>query len=630
MVGGLTRRTIVASALLALLVGVAFAVLMRSVNEERGSANLAIRSQEMIAAADRLERLVLDLETGQRGFIITRDERFLQPWQAARDGYVEAADALVNASTGLNGQARMAREITAAVGSYVEEYSVPLVGAARRGQTFASRPAALDEGRRRVDALRARFDSFVAAERRRFAARLEAADSDADRAIFVAAAGLVGSTLLIVFFGSYLTRAVALPLRRAAVMAGRLAGGDLSTRMPETGTGEVGELEAAFNTMAGSLEESRDELRLIAEEQAALRRVATLVAQAVPTSEVFDAVTREVGLQCDADLARMERFEADRSVTGLATWTRSGQTQLAVGTHFPLEGPSIAGQVYETGRPARVDSFIGASGPIAREAQELGIRASVGCPIVVGGRTWGVMAASRRREAPFPTKTEVRIAQFTELIALAVENAASRAALAASRARVVATADETRRRIERDLHDGGQQSLVHAIITLKLAQRALGDEAGPAVELVGDALAHADRANTELRELAHGILPATLSRGLGAGIETLVSRLGLPVSVDVTADRVAPELEATAYFIVAEALTNTLKHARASSATVIAAVEGGVLRLEVRDDGVGGVRTDGRSGLLGLADRVGAMNGDLRIDSPPGVGTTVAARLPLV
>ena len=388
---------------------------------------------------------------------------------------------------------------------------------------------------------------------------------------------------------------------------------------------------AAFNTMAGSLEESRDELRLIAEEQAALRRVATLVAQAVPTSEVFDAVTREVGLQCDADLARMERFEADRSVTGLATWTRSGQTQLAVGTHFPLEGPSIAGQVYETGRPARVDSFIGASGPIAREAQELGIRASVGCPIVVGGRTWGVMAASRPSRGAVPN--ENRGADCTVHRAHRVWPSRTPPAVPRSPRHAHASSPRrTRRAVASSATSmtAAQQSLVHAIITLKLAQRALGDEAGPAVELVGDALAHADRANTELRELAHGILPATLSRGLGAGIETLVSRLGLPVSVDVTADRVAPELEATAYFIVAEALTNTLKHARASSATVIAAVEGGVLRLEVRDDGVGGVRTDGRSGLLGLADRVGAMNGDLRIDSPPGVGTTVAARLPLV
>jgi signal transduction histidine kinase len=627
--GGLTRRTIGASAVLALLVGAAFAVLVRAVTEERDSAERAIRSQEMIEAAGRLERLVLDLETGQRGFLIAREERFLQPWQTARDGYRAAADALLRAARGVNEQARMARQIAAAVGSYITDYSIPLVEAARRGDASASSHEALDEGKQRVDALRTQFDTFVDAERRRFISRQEAADSDAQRAIFIGAVGLAGSTLLIVLFGTYLTRAIALPIRRAADMAGRLAGGDLSSRMAETGAGEVGTLERSFNTMAGSLEESRDELRQMAEEQAALRRVATLVARAVPTSEIFEAVTREVGLQCDADLARMERFEADRAVTALATWSRRGQAELAVGTRFSLEGPSIAGQVYETGRPARVDSFVDASGPIAREAQALGIRSSVGCPIVVAGHAWGVIAASRSRRTPFPPNTELRIAQFTELIALAIANANSRAELAASRARVVATSDETRRRIEQDLHDGAQQSLVHTVITLKLARRALGDEGGPAAELLDEALEHAERANTDLRDLAHGILPATLSRGLDAAIETLVARIRLPVSVNVTAERMAPELEATAYFIVAEALTNTVKHARASRAEVTATVEDGALRVEVRDDGVGGARTNGRTGLLGLRDRVAAMNGDLCVESPPGGGTRIEARLPL-
>ena len=201
------------------------------------------------------------------------------------------------------------------------------------------------------------------------------------------------------------------------------------------------------------------------------------------------------------------------------------------------------------------------------------------------------------------------MAQFTELVATAIANAQSRAELAASRARVVATADETRRRIERDLHDGAQQSLVHTVITLKLAPRELGDAGGPAAGLLADALEHAERANEELRELAHGILPATLMRGLGAAIETLASHVRLPVSIDVTDERVPPELEATAYFIVAEALTNTVKHARASRARVTAAVGGRRLRVEVSDDGVGGARADGRSGLLGLYDRVAAMTG---------------------
>jgi signal transduction histidine kinase len=381
---------------------------------------------------------------------------------------------------------------------------------------------------------------------------------------------------------------------------------------------------------AQEAEGAQRQFRRLADEQAALRRVATLVAQAVPTAEVFEAVTREVGLQCDADLARMERFEPDRTVTAIAAWNRSGDAHLAVGRGFALEGPSIAAQVYKTGRPARVDSFVGASGPIAREAQVLGIRSSVGCPIVVGGRSWGVIAASTRREAPFPADTESRIADFTDLVATAVANAEAQAGLVASRARLVTAADDARRRVVRDLHDGAQQRLVHAIITLKLARRAhaSGDEEG-AKTLVGEALDETEDANAELRELAHGILPSVLARGgLAAGVDALVTRVHVPVSVDLPKERFPPEIEATAYFVAAEALTNVAKHSEAHGANVSAWVDDSVLHLDVRDDGIGGARSEG-SGLLGLQDRVAALGGRLQIESAPGDGTRVAATLPL-
>jgi signal transduction histidine kinase len=384
-----------------------------------------------------------------------------------------------------------------------------------------------------------------------------------------------------------------LPVRRAASMAARLAGGDLEVRMPETGVAEIGTLERSFNTMGSSLEASRDELRMLAEEQAALRRVATLVARAVPASELFEAVAGEVRRLLSADSTRL----------------------LRIADHGELPPESAAGIVLRTGRPARART---------------GAQSEVGAPIVVEGRLWGVMLAAFDREDALAADTEERMAQFTELVATAIANANSRAELAASRARVVATADETRRRIERDLHDGAQQSLTHTVITLKLARRSLGDGDGPAVELVDEALGHAERATADLRDLAHGILPAVLSRGgLQAGVETLVARLRLPVSIDVTAERFPPTLEATAYFIVAEALTNVVKHARARSAEVRAFVDGDALYLEVRDDGVGGARSDDGSGLLGLRDRAAALGGELHFESPPGVGTVVAARLPV-
>ena len=196
---------------------------------------------------------------------------------------------------------------------------------------------------------------------------------------------------------------------------------------------------------AREAEEAQASQRRLADEQAALRRVATLVARGLPTREIFEAVTREVGLLCDADVARMERFETDGDVEAIAAWSRDARAQLAVGTRFALEGLSIAAQVRETGRPARVDSFVGATGPIAREAQALGIRASVGCPIAVDGHLWGVIAASTTRAEPFPADTESRIGDFTALVATAVSNAAARADLVASRERLLTAGDEARR-----------------------------------------------------------------------------------------------------------------------------------------------------------------------------------------
>ena len=375
-----------------------------------------------------------------------------------------------------------------------------------------------------------------------------------------------------------------------------------------------------------SLRVSEAGYRRVADEQAALRRVATLVAQAVPTSEVFDAVAREVGLQSDADLARLERFEDDRTVTMLATWSRSGHADLAVGTHLPLEGESIAARLYDNGRSARVD-FRGASGAIAREAQALGIQSAAGCPIVVSGRTWGAIAAFRTRAAAFPPNTEARIADFSVLVATAISNAEAHTELIASRTRLVTANDDARRRVVRDLHDAAQQRLVHTIITLKLAQRAPDYQQAQA--LIGDALDQAEQANTELRELAHGIIPNALARGgLAAGIEELASRSPERVSVDVPRERFAREVEAGAYFVVAEALTNVTKHSRAKTASVTAEVDDGMLRVEVSDDGVGGARPDG-SGVLGLRDRVAALGGQLQIASPPGRGTHVTAILPL-
>jgi signal transduction histidine kinase len=253
--------------------------------------------------------------------------------------------------------------------------------------------------------------------------------------------------------------------------------------------------------------------------------------------------------------------------------------------------------------------------------------AAIGAPIVVEGRLWGMLAAVGHGHQ-LPAHTEDRLAQFAELVAAAIGNAESRTQLTASRARIVAATDDERRRVVRDLHDGAQQRLVHTVVTLKLAHRAL-ERGSEATALVKEALQQAQRANVELRELAHGIIPAVLTRGgLPAGVAALASRMPVPVDTTVCVGRLPAAVEATAYFVVAEALTNVAKHARAARAAVLARVEDDALRIDVRDDGIGGARPEG-SGLTGLADRVAVLDGRLRVESPTDGGTLVVAAIPL-
>ena len=372
--------------------------------------------------------------------------------------------------------------------------------------------------------------------------------------------------------------------------------------------------------------ESRAGLGRLAEEQAALRRVATLVASGTRPEEVFAAVANEVARLLSVDLANVCRYESD----GTLSFVASAGDLFPVGSRWPFEGQTnLATLVLETGRPARLDDYADATGPLADCIREQRIRSGVGTPIVVEGRLWGFMTAGSRQEKPLPPDTETRLASFTELVATAVANAQARAEVAASRARIAAAADAERRRLVRDLHDGAQQRLVHTVITLKLAQRAMqnGDEDAPA--LLTEAVDHAERATAELRELAHGILPAVLTQGgLRSGVDALAMRMPLPVENDVSTDRLPTAVEATAYFVIAEALTNVAKHARAAHATVTARVADGALVVQVRDDGVGGAQPDG-TGLLGLRDRLAVLDGQLGVESPLDGGTLVAAEIPL-
>jgi signal transduction histidine kinase len=627
--GGLAPRVAAASLLLALLVGAAFAVLLLAISDLRASGRLLTHSREANAAADRLEELVIDLETGVRGFVITGQERFLAPWSAARAAFAVEARALENFADRPE-QKRRVRKIESDTAAYITEYTVPLVSAVRRNKPVARSIATTAEGKRRVDALRRRFDRFKSVERALLAARQRHDDTIAERAVIAGTIGLAGSVVLILGFGVYLARAIVRPLRRASRLAGELAAGDLGTRMPERGVGEIGTLERSFNRMAVALEKDRGELRRLADEQAALRRVATLVARGGPPARTFSAVTREVGLLSGADLARMERYEPDGTVTGVAGWSRH-EEQLAVGTRFALEGASIAALVLETFGPVRVDSFAHASGPIAQEARELGIRSSVGCPIVVAGRLWGVIAASSMSDVPFPAETESQMAEFTELVATAIANAENEAELRASRARIVATSDLTRRRIERDLHDGVQQRLVSLALVLRAAASGAHSQPDDVKEELAQVATGLGGVLDDLREVSRGIHPAILAEGgLGPALRTVARRSAIPVKLDVQDEGRLPEpVEVAAYYVVSEALTNAAKYAHASSVHVAVQARDRVLDVSIRDDGRGGADPDRGSGLLGLKDRVEAIGGTISLHSPDGAGTSLRVELPI-
>ncbi len=454
-------RTVAAGAVLALIVGGAFAVLLASIADLRDVRLREQRSAEVLTMANRLERLIIDMETGQRGFALTGQEDFLRPWREAVAAFPGQASALERLVAGVPAERARARTIAAAGTSYIDDYSVPLVEAIRRDPARA-RTAEIAEGERRVDAMRADFDALVATALSMVRTEQRQSEAAAHRASAVGVSGLIASVALIGAYSGYITRAVVVPVRRVAGATRRLADGDLQARVPESGAGEVGVLEHGFNTMAVTL-------------------------------------------------------------------------------------------------------------------------------------------------------------------------ARQRAELAASRSRVVTSADQARRRIERDLHDGIQQRLVSLVLDVRAAQARLPPDRPELAEPLDRLAEGLGEAVDELREISRGIHPAILSEaGLGPALKTLARRSAVPVELELDVPGRLPEpVEVAAYYVVSEALTNTAKHAHATTVTVRAHLADGMLRLHVGDDGVGGASTGEGSGLLGLADRVEALGGTITLVSPPGEGTALSAELPV-
>jgi signal transduction histidine kinase len=389
---------------------------------------------------------------------------------------------------------------------------------------------------------------------------------------------------------------------------------------------------AAFTDLVATAianSDARTEIERLAEEQAALRRVATLVAQGEATGEVFAAVAREVSEVMHLPVAAVQRFEEDgETATMVAAWSDRPHP-FQPGTSWPVHPSGLAARVRQTGRAGRTEDYSHQRGVFAAKAREMGLYSVAAAPIIVDGAVWGLVTIAST-DGPVPDHAEDRLAEFTELLGTAIANTQSQAELAASRARIVAAADETRRRLERDLHDGIQSRLV----SLALKARAIetmtpspADNVQRELSLLADGLG---TSLDELREISRGIHPAILSEaGLGPALTALARRSAVPVKLDLNlGSRPGEHLEVAAYYVASEALTNAAKHARASVIDIRADGHDGALTLWIHDDGIGGADSSRGSGIIGLKDRIEALGGTISILSPRGHGTTLNVHLP--
>jgi PAS domain S-box-containing protein len=370
------------------------------------------------------------------------------------------------------------------------------------------------------------------------------------------------------------------------------------------------------------------EVGRLAQEQRALRRVATLVASETTPERLFTAVSEECARVLEVNGSAVFRYEGDDTATVVGRYDRDEVEVFPVGVRILADENTAIGRARDSGMPSRVDDYTKVDTEVAKTMLNVGYRCTVAAPIFVGGMAWGAVAVASSEA--LPPDSEGRLASFAELLSLAVASAQARADLQASRARLVKAGDEQRRKLERNLHDGAQQRLVSLALALRLARAKMTSDPEAAERTLGDASEELDKALGELREIARGLHPGALTdHGLQRALEALASRLPVRVEIDVPAERLPEHVEATAYYIVSEALTNVAKHARANCANVVVRREGDVLRFAITDDGAGGADPAAGTGILGLRDRAEAAGGTLFVVSPPGKGTAVTATLPL-
>jgi signal transduction histidine kinase len=473
---------------------------------------------------------------------------------------------------------------------------------------------------------------------------------------------------MVTALGLMVRRSITRPLLEVSEGARKLSSGDLSFGVRYRGSDEIGNVADSLGDLRLSAERMAREIRLmntairesrlehraepgafegtwsqllagmngtieafaaLHSQEAALRRVATLVARGAPPTEIFDAVVAETRELLGADAARLLCYEPDGTAKVVAA--SDPGLEIPVGTRLSLEGNNVAALVRRTGLPVRLEGFEGTPGSIAALLREQGIHWAVGAPVLVEGHVWGMMAAAWRQQPPGSSDTEGHMAQFTELLATAIANAHSREQLSASRARLVAASDATRRRIERDLHDGVQQRLVSLGLELRNVEAMLPRGLPELQSQLERVVTGLNDAYEELRAISRGIHPTILSvGGLGPALRTLTRRSPVPVELDVEEGISLPErLEVAVYYVVSEALANAAKHAHASVVHIELKTDGATAQLAIRDDGTGGADPHRGSGLTGLVDRVEAAGGSIRITSPPTRGTSLLVALPI-
>ncbi|MCW2860500.1 MAG: putative two-component histidine kinase [Actinoallomurus sp.] len=595
--GARAHRMMFPAFLLSVLVGCSVGFVMSDKASKRDSA-------QVLLAANRLERLVVDMETGQLGYVATGDEGTLSPWLAARSAFpVQAAALLRLAAANSPDQARRAQEIVRLATSYLHDHAEPLLRTARRDRSTARSLLTRAEGRRRLTAIRHKFDHFADVQHR-LALTDERDAVPAMRRMIAAAAGASGSLLLIFLLLGFVRR-------------GRASG--QHTLVSRFGTARLIRSGRPGRPVR------------IPGESEALQGLATLVARDASPAEVIDAAAGEIGRILLAEHVMINRYEPDGTMTVAGHWSAPDTPRImppATGS-WPVEDETVADIVYRTGRPARLRKDLSAVGGIGAWLRTHDIEQLIGCPIVAGDHLWGMAAVLSRAAKPWPPATEETMREFTALVGVAIANARRRSELAASRVRLIEAADATRHRIERVLHENTQQRLVSVGLSLRAAEATVPPEMDELRQQVSCAAHDVTEIIEGLQNVARELHPAFLAKGgLESALRALARRAALPVEVEVHGDRrLPPNAAMTAYYVVSEALTNAAAHARATIVRVHVDL-GEPVRLSARDDGIGGARPHPGSALAALKDRIEALGGVLEIESPPGKGTSLYLTIP--